>query len=164
MNKCLLGALLLAATAQSVSATGQLPRPAPRPTVAPAPLPTPQSPGAVERGNVTVTGCLYREDQFTSYKPDPGRAPAVDTFVLADAQVQDASPQATGTSGRPATGSASTYKIEKVPAERLRTLVGKRVEVVGRIDPEPVAPGRMSEFEAAQIREVTGTCPATPTA
>ena len=154
--------------AELVSATGQrpsLPRPSPQPTVALPPQPAPGAPGAIQRGNVTFTGCLYREDQFTSYKPDPARTAAGDQFVLADAKSGDpspAAPRATGTTG----ATATTYKIEKVPADRLKTLVGKRVEVVGRVDPEPAAPGRMSELEASQIREVEGgvACPATPTA
>jgi hypothetical protein len=152
-----------------VSATGQrpsLPRPSPQPTVALPPQPAPGAPGAIQRGNVTFTGCLYREDQFTSFKPDPARAADGDQFVLADAKSQDpAPPGATGTTGTTGT-IATTYKIEQVPADRLKALVGKRVEVVGRVDPEPVAPGRMSELEASQIREVDGgaACPATPTA
>ena len=157
-----------------VSATGQRPsppRPSPQPTVALPPQPAPGAPGAIQRGNVTFTGCLYREDQFTSFKPDPARAADGDQFVLADARSQDpvpAAPAATGTTGTAGTPAkiATTFKIEQVPADRLKTLVGKRVEVVGRVDPEPAVPGRMAEFEASQIREVEGgaACPATPTA
>ena len=65
---------------------------------------------------------------------------------------------------------------------KLKSLVGKRVEAVGRIDveagdsPAP-APGtvttptdkvigrdrvNLSEFEVSTIKEVTGSCPATP--
>jgi hypothetical protein len=71
------------------------------------------------------------------------------------------------------------YKVESIPDERLKGLVGKRVEVTGKIDPEgfpatnrPGAatpdkgPGpdqiNLPEFEAASIREIPGTCPATP--
>jgi len=69
------------------------------------------------------------------------------------------------------------YKVEKIADERLRALVGKRVEVTGRIDaesgdvrgavPQPDrSPGRdqieLPEFEAASIREVPGMCPPTP--
>jgi hypothetical protein len=154
-----------------VSATGQrpsLPRPSPQPTVALPPQPAPGAPGAIQRGNVTFSGCLYREDQFTSFKPDPARAADGDQFVLADAKSQDPAPTATGTTGTAGAPAriATTFKIEQVPAERLKTLVGKRVEVVGRVDPEPAAPGRMAELEASQIREVEGgaACPATPTA
>jgi hypothetical protein len=83
----------------------------------------------------------------------------------------------------PATG--NMYKVENLPDERLKKLVGKRVEVTGRIDPEGLpaaarpgvgtgAPTRdlglgpdeisLPEFEAASIREISGTCPATPAA
>jgi hypothetical protein len=70
------------------------------------------------------------------------------------------------------------YKVEGPSDEKLKALVGKRVEVTGRIDPEggPGAkPGtprpdkglgpdqiNLPEFEATSIREVSGTCPATP--
>jgi hypothetical protein len=71
------------------------------------------------------------------------------------------------------------YKVEKIPDEQLKALVGKRVEVTGRIDPEGAGTGRpaagatpdrglgpdkinLPEFEAASIREVSGACPATP--
>jgi hypothetical protein len=72
------------------------------------------------------------------------------------------------------------YKVENIPDERLKALVGKRVEVIGRIDPEGrgrqagagggtrdrgLGPDEINlpEFEAASIRETTGTtCPATP--
>jgi hypothetical protein len=71
------------------------------------------------------------------------------------------------------------YKVEDVADEKLRALVGKRVEVTGRIDPEGGGLGRpaggpspdkglgpdsinLPEFEATSIKEVSGTCPATP--
>jgi hypothetical protein len=70
------------------------------------------------------------------------------------------------------------YKVENIPDERLKALVGKRVEVSGRIDPEAAGLGgaaardrgpgpdqiSLPEFEAASIREVSGTCPAAPAA
>ena len=79
--------------------------------------------------------------------------------------------------------SGNMYKVEKIPDERLKALLGKRVEVTGRIDPQRAqAPGRpgaatgaptrdlgpgpdkinLPEFEASSIREIAGTCPATP--
>jgi len=69
------------------------------------------------------------------------------------------------------------YKVEKIPGDRLKAMVGKRVEVVGRIDPEgsPARPAgaqpdrglgpdkiNLPEIEGASIREASGTCPATP--
>ena len=76
------------------------------------------------------------------------------------------------------------YKLEFVDGDKLKSMVGKRVEVVGRIDAEKgdsiaPAPGTksstadkvvghdkvdLSEFEVSSIREVAGTCPSSPAA
>jgi hypothetical protein len=74
------------------------------------------------------------------------------------------------------------YKLELIADEKLKAAVGKRVEVTGRIDAEAgdsksaAAPpasqtdkaiGRdkvdLAEFEVTSMREVEGSCPATPT-
>jgi hypothetical protein len=89
-----------------------------------------------------------------------------------------------GTSGSAAAGK-KMYKLEQIADERLKALVGKRVEVTGRIDAEPGDTGRptgtsgtaaqpdrsagpdsieLPEFEVASIKEVEGTCPSTPAA
>jgi hypothetical protein len=132
---------------------------------------------------VTLTGCLYREDQVPGRTPNVAeRAGILEDYILADATMADAqqgkpsSGAPTGTSGlTPATG--STYKVENLPDERLKALLGKRVEVTGRIDPEgrnrlgvgggpkpDRGPGpdalSLPEVEASSIREVPGTCPA----
>lgn len=134
----------------------------------------------------TLAGCLYREDQVPGRKPNVvERAGILEDYILADATVADTQQQPrpttgaqTGTSGTvPNTG--TMYKIENIPDERLKALVGKRVEVTGRIDPEgrprlgvgggprpDRGPGpdtlSLPEFEASSIREVSGPCPATP--
>jgi hypothetical protein len=75
------------------------------------------------------------------------------------------------------------YKLEKVADSELQTMVGKRVEVTGRIDAEakdttgqPPASAQtnktdkvvghdridLPEFEVTSIRAVSGTCPAKP--
>jgi hypothetical protein len=89
-------------------------------------------------------------------------------------------PAAVGTSG----AASAMYKLEFVDDEKLKSMVGKRVEVVGRIDvgagdqtaPAPGATtttadkviGRdkvnLAEFEVASIKEVAGTCPTSPAA
>jgi hypothetical protein len=146
---------------------------------------TPQPPGATaQQPTTTLSGCLYREDQVPGRKPNVAeRAGVLEDYILADASVAGtmskpgATPGATGTSGTtPASG--NMYKVEGPPDEKLKALVGKRVEVTGRIDPEGgpgATPGKpredrglgpdqinLPEFEASSIREVSGTCPATP--
>jgi hypothetical protein len=74
------------------------------------------------------------------------------------------------------------YKLEIASDEQLRAMVGKKVEVTGRVDAETgdaagrpaAAPtseadraiGRdrvnLSEFEVVSIKEVAGSCPAKP--
>lgn len=157
---------------------GQPQDPPPQTSKAPAtPAATQQPP------STTLVGCLYREDQIPGRKPNVAeRAGVLEDYILADASAQTKSGApagATGTSGTtPASG--NTYKVEGPPDEKLKALVGKKVEVMGRIDPEggPGAkPGaaqpdkglgpdkiNLPEFEASSIREIPGTCPAAPAA
>jgi len=138
-----------------------------------------------QKKTATVVGCVYRE------KDVPGRAPNVaeragvlEDYILAEVSSfpeKPAGKEATGTIGTSGTVGAM-YKLEFVDDTKLKSLVGKRVEAVGRIDvekgdsPAP-APGtttsttdkiigrdrvNLSEFEVSTIKEVTGSCPATP--
>jgi hypothetical protein len=146
---------------------------------------TPQPPGATaQQPTTTLVGCLYREDQVPGRKPNVAeRAGILEDYILADASTASAqtkpgaTPGATGTAGT-TPASRAMYKVEGPSDEKLKALVGKRVEVTGRIDPEDIrggAPGTatkdrglgpdeisLPEFEATSIREVSGTCPATP--
>jgi hypothetical protein len=152
------------------------------------PRQTPQTPQprgtTAQQPTTTLTGCLYREDQVPGRKPNVAeRAGVLEDYILADASVTGtqakpgAMPGATGTTGTmPSSG--NMYKVEGQSDEKLKALVGKRVEVTGRIDREG-APGTtpgepredrgpgpdqmdLPEFEATSIREIPGTCPATP--
>ena len=151
----------------------------------PQPTPTgPQTPAVTIQPTVTLVGCLYREDQVPGRKPNVAeRAGILEDYILAgvsalstEAQPGAATPAPTGTSGTALT-TGNMYKVEQIPDERLKALVGKRVEATGRIDPEgtptiPAGPGpdrglgpdriNLPELEAVSIREISGTCPATP--
>ena len=90
---------------------------------------------------VTLAGCLYREEQVAGRTPNIAeRAGILEDYILADATI--ANPQgkpssgaATGTSGLiPATG--STYKVENLPDDRLKAVLGKRVESLGASSPK----------------------------
>jgi hypothetical protein len=169
----LTAALAVAQALQGAPQPQQQPRPSAE--MPPPPARAPQ---------VTLAGCLYREDQVPERKPNVAeRAGVLEDYILADATMLSGEAQpgatagATGTAGiAPASG--NMYKVEGPPDERLKALVGKRVEVLGRIDPEggpgatPGAPRpdrgpsrdqiNLPEFEASSIREISGTCPATP--
>jgi hypothetical protein len=162
------------------------------------PRPNPQPPAATSTGEkptATLVGCLYREDQVPGRKPNVAeRSGVLEDYILADASMASGQARtegtggtsgtagATGTAGR-APSSGKMYNVENLPDERLKALVGKKVEVTGKIDSEagdtqrrpasgtssPTAdrsPGpddiKLPEFEASSIREIPGSCPATP--
>jgi hypothetical protein len=120
-------------------------------------------------GQTTLVGCLYRESDIPALAmSQPGGI--LDDYVLADASVTSAAATggAVGTSGSvPPAG--KLYEIQRISDQQLNPLVGKRVEVTGHIDADPehlsgAAPDMrdLPEFETTSIREVSGTCPATP--
>jgi hypothetical protein len=151
-----------------------------------APAPAAQAQDAA-KPSTTITGCVYNE------KDVPGRAPNVaeragvmEDYILAVTSAAPAAGSPAGTAG--ATGTSGTagkamYKLEFVDDEKLKAMVGKRVEVTGRIDrdagdaarPTSATPpttstdkaiGRdhvdLAEFEVTAIKAVEGTCPAKP--
>jgi hypothetical protein len=138
-----------------------------------------QPKATADQPSTTLTGCVYQE------KDVPGRAPNVAerAGVLEDYILADVKPAgAVGTSGTVgASASHAMYKLELIADEKLKAVVGKRVEVTGRIDAEPgdsksaSAPAAsqtdkaigkdkvdLAEFEVTSMREVEGTCPAAP--
>ena len=177
----------LAVSAVSVVVSAQSPQGA-SPQAPAAQTPATQKPAtpsaARTQATTTLVGCLYREEQIPGRKPNVvEKAGILEDYVLADATIAGAktpassTPGATGTSGKtPSTG--GLYKVDGPPDEQLKALVGKRVEVTGRIDPEGGSPAggpsadkgpgpddiNLPDIQASSIREVPGTCPATPTA
>ena len=152
------------------------------PSAAPQGTPAQQAEPKATTASTTLTGCVYRE------KDVPGRAPNVaeragvlEDYILADVKPAGAVGTA-GSVGTSGTASHGMYKLELIDDEKLKAAVGKRVEVTGRIDAEAgdsksaSAPatsdtdkviGRdkvdLAEFEVTSMREVAGSCPATPT-
>ena len=144
---------LVAAPAAQIPTGSPQQNPTQSPTRRAAPQPDIRTAAAT-----TLTGCLYIER---------------DDYVLAGVTLPGASgagAESSGVAGTSGTAPAS-YTVDDLPDSRLRPLVGKRVEVVGRIDtggdPAPGAAQRdgeikLPEFDATSIKEVTGTCPAKP--
>lgn len=143
-----------------------------------------------EGQTVTLTGCVYREADVPGRTPNVAeRAGVLEDYILADASPKEESstaqsagtPGATGTSGL---SSHKMFKLEQIADEKLSDVVGKRVEVTGRIDAEAgdrstgmagspsaqpdrsAGPDRIElpEFEVSSIREIEGTCPPKPEA
>jgi hypothetical protein len=110
------------------------------------------------------------------------QAGVLEDYILADVRPASAAAGTAGAVGTSGTGRAPMYKLEKIDDEKLKAVVGKRVEVTGRIDAEagdvtrPATPpptsqtdkaiGRdkidIPEFEVSSIKEIPGNCPASP--
>jgi hypothetical protein len=152
--------------------------------------PTTQSKADASQQPITLAGCVYREQDVPGRAPNVAeRAGILEDYILAEV-TPSPSPSTPSTSTSGAVGTSGTasagamYKLELIADEKLKGLVGKRVEVTGRIDAEagdkPLTPGTppttqtdraigrdrvdLAEFEVTSIREVSGSCPAKPSA
>jgi len=151
---------------------------------------TPPSAAATSstKTSAVLTGCVYQEKDVPGRAPNVAeRAGVGEDYILAEVKpAESASGSAatsgtTGTSGTTAARAGTMYKLEKIADERLKAAVGKRVEVTGRIDAEAndaagssggattktdraIGHDRVNlpEFEVTSMREVSGSCPATP--
>lgn len=173
---CAMGVIGLGAFAStSISAEKQNPTPPPATTTQqpPAPQPSAATPAVQAGAQQTLVGCLYREKDVPGREPNVAeRAGVLEDYILADASMNGQTPAA-----------GKMYKVEKIDDDQLKQHVGKKVEIVGRIDAEPsdVAPAstggapmpkpdkgpgpdaiELPEFEAVSIRVIEGTCPAKP--
>lgn len=185
MKNDFLRACAIATLCSGVAVAAQTPTAGQSPTPAQPPAATSQQP------TTTLSGCVYQEQDIPGRAPNVAeRAGVLEDYILAvipresqGAAPTAGTPGAAGTSGTAAT-SGKMYKLEFIEDEKLKAVVGKRVEVTGRIDAEagdkavaPATPpttstdraiGRdrvdLPEFEVTAIREVAGTCPAKPAA
>lgn len=152
----------------ATSAAAQAPQTTPTQTSQPAESAAQQQ---QQTAGTTMVGCLYREDQVPGRSPNVAeRAGILEDYILVGASPASASERSTA-SGGATTASASSFKVEGIDDDRLKAMVGKRVEVSGRIDADvegrrDQSPGpdtiNLPEFEAQSIKEVSGECPATP--
>jgi hypothetical protein len=139
---------------------------------------------AAQGAPTTIVGCVYEEKDVPGRAPNPvERAGILEDYILAEiSAAENAKP--TGTTGATAPTTYSMYKLEKVADSELKALVGKRVEVTGRVDAkaddtagQPPASAQtnrtdrvvghdrinLPEFEVSSIRAIAGSCPAKPT-
>jgi hypothetical protein len=178
---------LVQAQAQS-GAPAQQPTPAPQtapaPQPAPQPTPAPQSVASQKNPSIVLSGCLVREQDVPGRQPNVAeRAGVMEDYILTAAKAggerpASGAPGAVGTTGTATQNISRMYKVEGIPDEKLKALVGKHVEVTGRLDEDdtrevkpnapagaatPRTPGDdMPEFEATAIREVPGSCATSP--
>lgn len=147
------------------------PQPPATQTPPPTQIPPATTPAFQLQPQQTLVGCLYRERDVPGREPNiVERAGILEDYILIDAMLAGKTPL-----------TGKMYKVEKIDDDKLRAHVGKKVEVVGRIDAEASdvkpaggvaapksdkGPGpdkiNLPEFEAVSIREVTGTCPSKP--
>jgi hypothetical protein len=137
------------------------------------PPPKASTPAAQPAQMATVEGCIAKEEDVPGRKPNVAeRAGVLEDYILTQARVvkgsAPGSPQAkpgetpTGTSG-----AQTMYEIEGITDERLKQLVGKRVQIEGRFEnvdraqarPESRTPADdLVEIRGTTIREVSGDC------
>lgn len=142
------------------------------------------------QATTTVRGCVYEEKSIPGRSPNVAeRAGVLEDYILVASNA--AAPGTAGTSGAAGTsgsmaGMHKAFKLEHAADEQLKAMVGKMVEVTGKIDAEKgdsaratgaastgaagaarstgVGPDKLElpEFEVTSIKEIPGTCPATP--
>jgi len=142
------------------------------------------STSAQSTATTTVQGCVYKEDDIPGRTPNVAeKAGMMEDYILVVSPNPSATAGTTGTTPPSAAGMAGAataagkaFKLEKIADERLKAVVGKRVEVTGHVDPaaaaatgvkpdqNPASPDKIElpEFEVTALKEVEGTCPATP--
>jgi len=150
---------------------------------------TPAS-GQSMAATTTLKGCVYKEDAIPGRTPNVAeKAGVMEDYILVVGDHSATAPATgtatgsqtpTGTSG--AVTAHKAFKLEKIADERLSAMVGKMVEVTGKTDADNdtaknratgtggTIPDRslgpdqieLPEFEVTNIKEVEGTCPATP--
>jgi hypothetical protein len=140
--------------------------------------------------STTLTGCVYKEEDVPGRTPNVAeQAGVMEDYILAVSDTKTSGSTA-GTSGSSTAGTSGAtsaakkgkmFKLEHADDEKLSAVVGKRVEVTGKIDAEAgdsptgttgattdrsVGPDQidLAEFEVTSIREVSGDCPAKPAA
>jgi len=152
----------LATMALAISAAAQAP--------ATAQDPKPASPAASQAAStaaVTVEGCLVREQDVPGRKPNIAeRAGVMEDYILMSTKIVKGADKPTGTSGT--AGPSRMYQVKGIDDERLKALVGKRVQVEGALNdldaPATPKPGAedLADIHGASIRQVSGDCPAKP--
>lgn len=137
---------------------------------------------------VTITGCVQREDDYRAAN-NLGKGGAAGTgvgssneFVLIGATITPAG--AVGTSGTPPGGAPAApmaFELTGPNEEKVAEFVGKRVEIIGKLKPAEVGAAgptggatagkppagvdvaskdlKLREVEISSVKEATGTCP-----
>lgn len=184
MNRLWMSGVAVAIAVTMASASAQTPQTPPQNPPQAQPPATAQQPSAMQGAEKTLQGCVYKEADIPGRTPNVAeKAGVMEDYILVTAESASATAGTTGTTppgaAPPATGAVmagKAFKLEKIADERLKAVVGKRVEVTGRVDEgasgtagvkpdrNPVSPDKIElpEFEVTALKEVEGTCPTTP--
>lgn len=139
-------------------------------TAAQAPA-TPQNPKpaspAASPAAVTIEGCLVREQDVPGRQPNiVERQGVMEDYILMSTKMVKGADQPTGTSGT--AGPSRMYQVKGIDDEKLKPLVGKRVQIEGTLkdldEPATPKPGAedLADIQGASVRQVSGDCPAKP--
>jgi hypothetical protein len=137
------------------------------------PPPKASTPAAQPAQMATVEGCLVKEENVPGRKPNVAeRAGILDDYILTQSKVvKGSAPQSQPKSGETAVGTSGTqamFEVEGFDDDRLKQLVGKRVQIEGtfqnvdrsQASPESRTPADdLVEIRGTTIREVSGECP-----
>ena len=151
---------------------------------------TPRQDTAATAATTTVTGCVYKEADIPGRTPNLAeRAGVLEDYILvASTDTPSATAGTTGTTPPATAGTTGAaamkhkaFKLELIDDEKLQAMVGKRVQVTGKVDAEArdsqatgttgaprtdrsMGPDQIElpEFEVTSIKEVAGDCPAKP--
>ena len=122
------------------------------------------------RPSMSLTGCLYLERDVPA-RNTAERVGVIEGYIVAGARIVGQGSSAPGHVG--GTG-GRTYRVEGIPGAQLQALVGKRVEIAGRVDTDDENGSRpdrnqvsrdlidFSDFVASSIREVAGGTACSP--
>jgi hypothetical protein len=167
MSRQLLGCACAGVLALGTSVAAQNPPPSQPPTQ-PPPTQTPSArSGAQDEARVTIEGCLVREEDVPGRQPNVAeRAGIAEDYILTSAKVvkgsvSSGSGQADAPTGTSGTTGASMFQVEGIDDERLKTHLGRRVQIDGTIDRARTPGGSddLPEIRATTVRAASGDCP-----
>lgn len=170
MSRHLLGCACAAALAMTASVAAQNPPAQPPPTQDPPRQAPAARPGGQDEVRVTVEGCVMREEDVPGRKPNVAeRAGIGEDYILTSAKIVKGSAPSSGQAGGTPTGtsgvtSASMFHIEGIDDEKLKSHVGRRVQIEGTLERSAGAAtggtsGDLPELRATTIRPASGECP-----
>jgi hypothetical protein len=166
MSRYMIGSALAAVCALTVGVAAQQPPPQTPQTQ----TKTPSTQAAA--ATVTVEGCLVREQDVPGRKPSVvERAGVAEDYILTSAKmIKGSAPQASAQAkpGRPvgtAGSQAPMYDVKGIDNDRLKPLVGRRVQIDGTFadltkDPSAGPTEDLADIHGTTIRQVAGECPA----